>query len=86
MARLRTAAEAFLDTIGSANTRRAYGIAIVRPSTGSTAARTDSPPPAAPWTRSPTPQAENLRRYFKPSPQAIRELTSILGPGAERRR
>lgn len=52
---LRTAAEAFLDTIGSANTRRAYGIAIVRPSTGSTAARTDSPPPAAPWTRSPTP-------------------------------
>ncbi|WP_245669431.1 hypothetical protein [Nocardia speluncae] len=28
---LRTAAEAFLDTIGSANTRRAYGIAIVKP-------------------------------------------------------
>lgn len=27
---LRTAAEAFLDTIGSANTRRAYGIAIVK--------------------------------------------------------
>ncbi|MGW4330729.1 tyrosine-type recombinase/integrase [Nocardia sp. NPDC004573] len=31
-------------------------------------------------------KAENLRRYFKPSPQAMRELTSILGPGAERRR
>ncbi|WP_328395096.1 site-specific integrase [Nocardia sp. NBC_00416] len=29
---------------------------------------------------------ENLRRYFKPSPQAMRDLTSILGPGAERRR
>ncbi|MEU2253818.1 site-specific integrase [Nocardia xishanensis] len=28
----------------------------------------------------------NLRRYFKPSPQAMRELTSILGPRAERRR
>ncbi|MFI2229613.1 site-specific integrase [Nocardia testacea] len=31
-------------------------------------------------------KAENLRRYFKPSPQTMRELTSILGPGAERRR
>jgi hypothetical protein len=31
-------------------------------------------------------KAENLRRYFKPSPQAMRELTSILGPVAERRR
>ncbi|WP_280452635.1 hypothetical protein [Nocardia cyriacigeorgica] len=31
-------------------------------------------------------KAGNLRRYFKPSPQAMRELTSILGPGAERRR
>jgi len=31
-------------------------------------------------------KAENLHRYFKPSPQAMRELTSILGPGAERRR
>jgi hypothetical protein len=31
-------------------------------------------------------KVENLRRYFKPSPQAMRELTSILGPGAERRR
>ncbi|MGO4615712.1 tyrosine-type recombinase/integrase [Nocardia sp. 2YAB30] len=29
---------------------------------------------------------ENLRRYFKPSPQAMRDLTSLLGPGAERRR
>ncbi|MBF6228433.1 hypothetical protein IU470_25410 [Nocardia abscessus] len=38
LTRLRTAAEAFLDTIGSANTRRAYGIAISRPSTRSTAA------------------------------------------------
>ncbi|MGY0498968.1 hypothetical protein ACWZHB_10775 [Nocardia sp. FBN12] len=27
---LRTAAEAFLDTIGSANTRRSYGVAIVK--------------------------------------------------------
>jgi site-specific recombinase XerD len=26
-------------------------------------------------------KAENLRRYFKPSQQAMRELTSILGPG-----
>ncbi|WP_330230717.1 hypothetical protein OHA40_33070 [Nocardia sp. NBC_00508] len=31
-------------------------------------------------------KAENLRRYFKPSPQAMRELTSLLGPGANRRR
>lgn len=31
-------------------------------------------------------KAENLRRYFKPSSQALRELTSILGPGAESRR
>ncbi|MFI9533704.1 site-specific integrase [Nocardia fusca] len=31
-------------------------------------------------------KAENLRRYFKPSPQAMRELTSMLGPGADRRR
>jgi hypothetical protein len=31
-------------------------------------------------------KAENLRRYFKPSQQAMRELTSILGPGTERRR
>ncbi|WP_228807648.1 site-specific integrase [Nocardia otitidiscaviarum] len=31
-------------------------------------------------------KTENLRRCFKPSPQAMRELTSILGPGAERRR
>jgi site-specific recombinase XerD len=27
-------------------------------------------------------KAENLRRYFKPSPQAMRELTSLIGPGA----
>ncbi|MFD4431061.1 hypothetical protein [Nocardia sp. NPDC058497] len=26
-------------------------------------------------------KAENLRRYFKPSPQAMRELTSLIGPG-----
>jgi hypothetical protein len=31
-------------------------------------------------------KAENLRRYFKPSPQAMRELTSMLGPGADRGR
>ncbi|MBF6203957.1 MULTISPECIES: site-specific integrase [Nocardia] len=30
-------------------------------------------------------KAENLRRYFKPSPQAMRELTSILGPDTNRR-
>lgn len=29
---------------------------------------------------------ENLRRYFKPSPQAMRELTALLGPDADRRR
>ncbi|MEU2253812.1 site-specific integrase [Nocardia xishanensis] len=27
---------------------------------------------------------ENLRRYFKPSPQAMRDLTSLIGPGADR--
>ncbi|WP_223884960.1 hypothetical protein [Nocardia colli] len=27
-------------------------------------------------------KAENLRRDFKPSPQAMRELTSLIGPGA----
>lgn len=26
-------------------------------------------------------KADTLRRYFKPSPQAMRELTSRLGPG-----
>ena len=26
-------------------------------------------------------KADTLRRYFKPSPQALRELTSLLGPG-----
>ncbi|WP_245669430.1 hypothetical protein [Nocardia speluncae] len=31
-------------------------------------------------------KAENLRRYFKPSPQAMRDLTALLGPGAELRR
>ncbi|MFJ1455603.1 site-specific integrase [Nocardia sp. N2S4-5] len=31
-------------------------------------------------------KAENLRRYFKPSPQAMRDLTALLGPGADRRR
>ncbi|PFW98403.1 Tyrosine recombinase XerD [Nocardia farcinica] len=30
-------------------------------------------------------KAENLRRYFKPSPQAMRELTALLGPDANRR-
>ncbi len=29
-------------------------------------------------------KAENLRRYFKPSPQAMRELTSLIGPDASR--
>ncbi|MBF6191363.1 site-specific integrase [Nocardia sp. CDC186] len=29
---------------------------------------------------------ENLRRYFKPSPQAMRDLTSLIGPNADRRR
>ncbi|MGV9668744.1 hypothetical protein [Nocardia niigatensis] len=29
-------------------------------------------------------KAENLRRYFKPSPQAMRELTSLIGPGTSR--
>jgi integrase/recombinase XerC len=28
---------------------------------------------------------ENLRRYFKPSPEAIAELTSLLAPGDSRR-
>ncbi|WP_433226557.1 hypothetical protein [Microtetraspora malaysiensis] len=28
---------------------------------------------------------ENLRRYFKPSPDAIAELTSLLAPGDTRR-
>jgi integrase len=28
---------------------------------------------------------ENVKRYFKPSPQAMRELTSLLAPGADRR-
>jgi hypothetical protein len=28
---------------------------------------------------------ENVRRYFKPSPEAIAELTSLLAPGASDR-
>jgi phage terminase small subunit len=28
---------------------------------------------------------ENVRRYFKPSPEAIAELTSLLAPGDGRR-
>ncbi len=28
---------------------------------------------------------ENVRRYFKPSPEAISELTSLLAPGDSRR-
>lgn len=28
---------------------------------------------------------ENVRRYFKPSPKAIAELTSLLAPGDSRR-
>lgn len=28
---------------------------------------------------------ENVRRYFKPSPEAIAELTSLLTPGDNRR-
>ena len=30
-------------------------------------------------------RCENLRRYFKPSPNAMRQLTSLLGPGTDRR-
>jgi hypothetical protein len=28
---------------------------------------------------------ENVRRYFKPSPEAIAEVTSLLAPGDRRR-
>lgn len=28
---------------------------------------------------------ENVRRYFKPSPEAVAELTSLLAPGDSRR-
>jgi hypothetical protein len=28
---------------------------------------------------------ENVRRYFKPSPEAIAEVTSLLAPGDSRR-
>lgn len=28
---------------------------------------------------------ENLRRYFKPSDQALAEVTSLLAPGGSRR-
>lgn len=28
---------------------------------------------------------ENVRRYFKPSPEAISEFTSLLAPGGTRR-
>jgi hypothetical protein len=28
---------------------------------------------------------ENVRRYFKPSPDAIAEITSLLAPGDSRR-
>ncbi|WP_280462674.1 hypothetical protein [Nocardia carnea] len=74
---LRSSADAFLDTIGSANTRRAYGIAIVGESGAGLLELV---------AKSRHRKAENLRRYFKPSPQAMRELTAILGPGAGRRR
>ena len=30
-------------------------------------------------------KAENVRRYFKPSPEAIAEITSLLAPGDSRR-
>jgi hypothetical protein len=30
-------------------------------------------------------KAENVRRYFHPSPEAIAELTSLLAPGGTRR-
>jgi hypothetical protein len=30
-------------------------------------------------------KAENVRRYVKPSPEAIAELTSLLTPGDSRR-
>ncbi|WP_196054586.1 hypothetical protein [Nocardia aurantiaca] len=104
---LRTAAEAFLDTIGSPNTRRAYGIAIVK-----TVDALDGPGPGpgpdgligrsraldsvtdaeigaalkSLWGQAAVILAENLRRYFKPSPQAMRDLTALLGPGSDRRR
>jgi hypothetical protein len=30
-------------------------------------------------------KTENVRRYFHPSPEAIAEVTSLLGPGDRRR-
>ena len=30
-------------------------------------------------------KAEDVRRYFHPSPEAIAELTSLLAPGGARR-
>lgn len=30
-------------------------------------------------------EPENVRRYFKPSPEAIAELTALLAPGDSRR-
>jgi hypothetical protein len=30
-------------------------------------------------------RTENIRRYFKPTPEAIAELTSLLAPGDGRR-
>ena len=38
-----------------------------------------------PMARSRHRKPENLRRYFKPSPDAIAELTSLLAPGGTRR-
>ncbi|MFI9042570.1 hypothetical protein [Streptomyces sp. NPDC053726] len=31
-------------------------------------------------------KAENVRKYFHPSPEAIAEITSLLAPGDSRRR
>ncbi|MFJ2031922.1 hypothetical protein [Streptosporangium sp. NPDC087985] len=30
-------------------------------------------------------KAENVRRYFKPSPEAIAEITGLLAPGDSKR-
>ncbi|MFJ9822520.1 hypothetical protein ACIRU3_46440 [Streptomyces sp. NPDC101151] len=46
-----------------------------------------STPSAGPTslTSSRTEKPENVRRHFKPSPEAISELTSLLAPGDARR-
>ncbi|SCE35905.1 hypothetical protein GA0115234_1081105 [Streptomyces sp. DvalAA-43] len=37
-----------------------------------------------PMAKSPHKKPENVRRHFKPSPDAISELTSLLAPGDAR--